>query len=471
MRNFLRLSNIKKTIYYLKKNGIKQTYYAAKERAIQEIRANYIYQPPRQEMLLRQREESMDGTIKFSIVVPVFDPHPAYFCAMAESVLAQSYPHFELILADAGKNAEIAALAEKYQQKDRRVKYHRLPENKGISGNTNLALQYTAGDYVGLLDHDDLLTPDALFEMAKGIATANEKGIRLGFLYSDEDKLGSDGVTYYDYHQKPELNLDLILSNNYICHFLVMRREMIQTLLLRPAYDGAQDYDLCLRAIEMLLGKAFGRNTDELKISHRRLQEAVCHVDKVLYHWRCHPDSTAENPQSKEYAYEAGKRAIEDFIRRRGYNGTVHHTRHLGFYRIEYLPDILSLRPEIGVVGGKLLNRQNKITGGIYLADGTPVYNGLYKEYSGYMHRAILWQEAEAVDIRVMKVSPLAAEIFEDITGLPYLVNPRNGRFDWRGGLKEEADFKKISLAFCQKVTDAGFTIVWDPRMIERLRC
>lgn len=470
MKNFLRISNIKKTAYYLKKNGLKQTYYAAKERTVQEIRENYSYQPPTDEALFRQREKSAEMQYKFSIVVPVYDPPLAYFSAMVESVLAQSYPHFELILADAGESEEVTGLALQYQLNDKRIKYHRLVENKGISGNTNAALQYTTGDYIGLLDHDDLLTSDALFEMAHHIEVANGKGIRLGFLYSDEDKLGNDGITYYDYHQKTGLNLDLILSNNYICHFLVMRRDIIQTLELRSAYDGAQDYDLCLRAIEMLLGKSFGRDAEELIISLKRAKEAVCHVDKVLYHWRCHQESTAENPASKGYAYEAGKRAIEDFIRRRGYNGIVHHTRHLGFYRVEYLPDELSLRPEVGIVGGKLINKQEKIAGGIYLADGTPIYNGLHKEYSGYMHRAILLQEAEAVDIRAMKISPLVADIFEEVTGLPYLENPRNGRFDWRGGLKEEADFKKISLNFCRKVTAAGFTIVWDPQMIERLK-
>jgi len=468
MRNFLRVSNIKKTISYLKKNGLKQTYYAAKERTVQEIKENYTYQAPTDEALLNQRVKSKEMVCKFSIVVPVYNPRTEFFCEMVESVLAQSYPYFELILADAGDSQEIAAQAVGYKNRDERVKYHRLKENKGISGNTNAALQYTTGDYIGLLDHDDLITPDALYEMATAIETENAKGIRIGFLYSDEDKLY--GSQYFDHHRKPKLNLDLILSNNYICHFLVMRRDMIRTLELRSAYDGAQDYDLTLRAIDMLLGKAYDRSADELIIRLKRAKEAVYHIDKVLYHWRSHQDSTAENPASKEYAYEAGKRAIEDFIRRRGYNGIVHHTRHLGFYRVEYVPCELSLRQEVGIIGGKLLNKQNKIAGGIYLADGTPVYNGLHKEYSGYMHRAILLQEAEAVDIRCMKVSPLVEEIFEEITGLPYLPNPRTTRFDWRGGLKEEADYKKISLKFCRKVLEAGFTIVWDPQMTERLK-
>ncbi|MCL2718008.1 MAG: glycosyltransferase [Lachnospiraceae bacterium] len=443
------MGNIKKTINYLKKNGIKDTYYAVKERISQAKQENYTYAAPTAEMLSRQRELSAGKNCIFSIIVPVYDPCPEYFCAMVDSVISQSYPHFELILADAGKNEDIMKHAANYQSIDKRIKYHRLAENKGISGNSNIALAYAIGDYVGLLDHDDLLTPDALYEMASAIEIANSNKITPGFLYSDEDKLSSDGRIYYDCHRKTKLNLDLILSNNYICHFLVMRREMIQTLGFRPDYDGAQDYDLILRAIET--------------------KAIVLHVDKVLYHWRSHADSTAENPQSKQYAYDAGKRAVEDFIRNRGYNGIVHHTKHLGFYQVEYLPDVFGMRPEVGIIGGKLLNKRNKITGGIYLADGTPLYNGLHKEYSGYMHRATLWQEADAIDIRAMKISPLAVAIFETAAGFPYIENLDTGRFDWRNGVTEDADFKEISLAFCKKVKKAGFTIVWDPQMIEEV--
>ncbi|MDR0220680.1 MAG: glycosyltransferase [Lachnospiraceae bacterium] len=470
MRNPLRFSNLRKTLYYLRKNGLKSTYYAAKERTVQEIRDSYAYTPPSEEELAKQREKSAGMACKISVVVPVYDPKPEHFRAMLESVAAQSYPHYELILADAGESGEAAALAGEFALADTRVKYIKLRENKGISGNTNLALHYTTGEYVGLLDHDDLLTPDALYVMAEAIESAARQGERLELLYSDEDKITGDSKLNYDLHTKPELNLDLLLSNNYICHFLVMKRETIRTLELRSAYDGAQDYDLLLRALDMLLGKGFGRSPEELRISLKRAKEDVCHIGKVLYHWRCHAASTAENPGSKEYAYEAGKRAIEDYLRYRGYNGSVAHTAHLGFYRIEYLPDLITQRPEVGVIGGRLLNKQNKITGGIYLADGTPLYHGLPKDYSGYMHRAAMRQEAEAVDVRCLIISPLVEEIFEDVIGLPYLINPHDGRFDWRGGLKPEADFKRISLEFCEKVRAAGFTIVWDPSLTTRLK-
>ncbi len=470
MGNLFRISNIKKTIYYMKKNGIKQAYYAAKERAVREIGDNYTYQPLSEHTLMGQRARSAALPYKFSIVVPAYEPNPVHFKEMMESVLRQTYSKWELIIADAGKQETVEAIVKEYQEKDSRICYRRLSGNKGISGNTNQALQFTTGDYVGLLDHDDLLTQDALYEMAEAVHAGTKKGNMIKFLYSNEDKCNEDGTKFFDYHQKPALNLDLILSNNYICHFLVMKRELIQTLEFRPAYDGAQDYDIVLRAIDSMLGKAAKRTAEELIISLRHTKEEVAHVDKVLYHWRCHSGSTADNPQSKEYAYEAGKRAIEDFLRKRGWNGEVSHTRHLGFYRIDYIPDELSLRPEVGIVGGKLLNRKNKIAGGIYKSEGTPLFHGLHKEYSGYMHRASLRQEAEAVDVRCMMVSPAVEEILEEVIGLPYLKNTKTGRFDWKGGLKEEADYKKISLEFCRKVRAAGYTIVWDPNMTERLK-
>ena len=465
------MSNISKTINYLKKNGLRQTYYAVIERTQPEFHRkekseDYTYLPPVPDKLQRQREESKDGKIRFSIIVPVYNPDFKFFTAMVQSVISQSYPHFELILADAGENKDIPAYITALG--DERINYHPISENKGISANTNAALDYATGDYVGLLDHDDLLTPDALYEMAAAISNAENHNTSLALLYSDEDKLSYDGYTFYDHHRKPKLNLDLILSNNYICHFLVIRSDLIKALKLRAEYDGAQDYDLVLRVINALLG--YAKDNEEAKTNLKKAKEAVFHIDKVLYHWRNHPGSTAANPQSKTYAYEAGKRVVEDFLKHRGIEGDVRHLRHLGFYRVDYKPDILSARREIGLVGGKLLSRKNKITGGIYTEDGTALYLGLHKEYSGYMHRAALMQEADAIDIRAMKISPLVADIFEEVVRLPYLENEHNGRFNWVGALNEGIDFKKISLEFCKKVRAAGFAIVWDPQMIEKIK-
>ena len=160
---------------------------------------------------------------------------------------------------------------------------------------------------------------------------------------------------------------------------------------------------------------------------------------------------------------------MEDFLRSRGLKGTVSHLRHLGFYRVDFQPDLLSNRPDVAVVGGRLLDKKNKITGGIYTADGKALYQGLYKEFSGYMHRAALQQEAEMVDIRCMKASRQAEMILEEMIGLPYLQHPGTGRFDWSGCLNENMDFVELSRRFCEKVREQGYRIVWDPSMTESI--
>lgn len=207
---------------------------------------------------------------------------------------------------------------------------------------------YATGDYAALLDHDDTLTPDALYEMAAEIERQEKDGIELQMLYSDEDKCDSSGTQFFEVNKKKEFNLDLILSNNYICHFLVMKRQLMQELGFRSVCDGAQDYDLVLRAVSGMMGKDKRRNT---------IQELpIAHVPGVLYHWRCHQASTAENPDSKQYAYDAGKRALQDFLRSREWKGTVQSLKHLGFYRIEFQPDLMTNRPDVAVIGGKLVN-------------------------------------------------------------------------------------------------------------------
>ena len=275
-------------------------------------------------------------------------------------MLDQTYGNFELILADASESDQVERVIKTYD--DKRILYKRLKQNGGISTNTNQALMYATGDYAALLDHDDVLTRDALYEMASCIWNAENRNIELQLLYSDEDKCDENGTDYYEAHRQEKFNLDLILSNNYICHFMVMKRQMMQELQLRSVCDGAQDYDLVLRAVSLMLGKDKKRKKAE--------QLPIEHVPRVLYHWRCHSASTAENPESKRYAYEAGKRAVEDFMRLRGWKGKVSHLRHLGFYRIDYEPDLLTNRPDVGLVGGRLLDKNNKITGGIYSNSG-----------------------------------------------------------------------------------------------------
>lgn len=459
MGRILKADNLKKTIYYLKRNGLKRTYYAARERIEAKDACPYEYQPVPEEALQRQREEAKNFSVKFSILVPAYETKEEYLRAMIESVLNQSYGRFELILADASASDRVEKVVKTYD--DQRIMYRKLKANGGISGNTNQGLMYATGDYAGLLDHDDLLTEDALYEMASLIEKYRREDIELQLLYSDEDKCSSDASSYYEVNRKPKFNLDLFFSNNYICHFMVMKRQLMQELQFRSVCDGAQDFDIALRAVNRMLGKDKKRKKPE--------SLPIVHIPKVLYHWRCHENSTAANPESKRYAYDAGKRAVEDFLRTRQWKGKVSHTGHLGFYRIDYQPDLLSNRPDVALVGGRLLNRKNRIAGGIYTQEADMLYEGLYKEYSGYMNRAALQQEADMIDVRCMMASVEAEEIMEKMTGLPYLKNPQTGRFDWQGTFKEDVDFVEISRIFCQEVRKLGMRIIWDPAMWERI--
>lgn len=465
MSKLVKISNLKKTLRYLKKNGIRPTYYAMRERMEMGGYADdYVYEAPSEEILKEQEKRAMDMNIKFSILVPAFETKEEYLRAMIDSVLTQTYGNFELIISDASSSEQVKKIIETYT--DERIKYRYRGQNAGISANTSQALVYATGDYAGLLDHDDVLTRDALYEMASCIESYKKEGVSLQLLYSDEDKCDSLMEHCYEPNRKPDFNLDLLLSNNYICHFLVMQRQLMQELGFRSVCDGAQDYDIVMRAVNVMMGKD--------KQQTKKPSLPIAHIPKVLYHWRCHESSTAENPASKQYAYDAGKRVVEDFLRARSWKGTVSHLRHLGFYRTDYQPDLLPNREDVAVVGGKLIDRHNKIAGGIYTADGTPLYKGLHREYSGYMHRASLQQEVEAVDIRCMKVSQGAEFILEEMTGQPYHPHPGTGRFDWkecfqRGQMWDEEQILDLSCKFCERIREMGYRIVWDPLMTEKL--
>lgn len=458
MPSVINLSNLKKTIHYVKKNGVKQAYYAARERIERLRKESYRFEPLNGEALQVQREKGAAFSCRFSILVPAYETPREYLKAMVDSVLDQTYGNFELIIADASESDRVKKAVTSYH--DERIIYKRLKENEGISANTNQALRDATGDYAALLDHDDLLTPDALYEMAKKIEESDKNGVKLLLLYSDEDKCDAETLHFYEVHKKPAFNLDLLLSNNYICHFLVMERSLMQKLGFRSTCDGAQDFDLVLRAVHEMF------NEDKAEIT---LKLPIAHVPKVLYHWRSHAASTAENPESKRYAYDAGKRAVEDFLKINGWKGRVSHLRHLGFYRVDYEPDLFTNRPDVALIGGKLLNKKKQVVGGIYTAGGKALYAGLHKEYSGYMHRAVLPQEAAMIDIRCMKASPGAKKVWEELMGVPYLEDPVTGRLDYRKCLKEDADYLGISRKFCKRIREKNMRIVWDPVMTEKI--
>lgn len=476
------LSSIKKTVAYAQKNGIVAAYYAAKER-LEDNKKAYDYEEIPKETIIKQTEEMKDiqGLKKapfFSILVPCYNTPSRFFIEMVESVIAQTYPKWELILADSSEDDKLREIVNEHYKDDLRIRYIHLDSNKGISDNTNEAVRAAKGDYCCLLDHDDLITKDALYSFAKEImeemdqtGVVRPSGCGLILIYSDEDKTNENMTKFYEPNIKPSYNLDYLLSNNYICHFTAVRTDVLKANLFRKNYDGAQDYDLILRTC--------------IPLSFRNEEKNIRHIAKVLYHWRCHEDSTAANPKSKEYAYEAGRAAVENVMQSSGFNVRVNNLKHVGFYRVEYPDGIFRTRKDIGIVGGKITDKSGTLIGGIYKEDASKIYYGLPKGYSGgFNHIAACQQDALAVDLRCMRIRKKLRPLLKEVTGLSYLSNKdilkqkdRNIDPEDETDLKihgkhiiipDSWDEDKIineSIRFCKAVRHLGYRIIWDPQM------
>lgn len=449
----INIANLKKTAYYLKRNGIKRTLDAVRERFDGSVQPRYHYEPPTQQELALQTEraEQEGYTVSFSIVAPTYRTPEKYLREMIGSVCSQSYKNWELIIVDATEGEEVRNAVETVMARESRVRYLHLKGNAGIAENTNPGILQAKNEYIGLLDHDDVLEKNALYEMASVIETAKRGGRQLQMLYSDEDKCDGEGRIYYEPNFKEDFNLDLLLTNNYICHFMVMEAGLMKELLLRGEYNGSQDFDLVLRAADRLFGR----------------EELIAHIPKVLYHWRCHTLSTAENPQSKLYAYDAGRRAVQDFLDRRHWRASVCDTPHLGFYGVEYRDSPLKIRRELGAVGGRLVHKGKTLSGRLSKT-GDIFYEGLPVNYSGYLHRAVLSQDAEALDIRSLEVASFWRENFERITGVPYVTLPGSEIFD-ASTLPEDTDYIALSLKVCGELRAQGFKLLYLPERITEI--
>ncbi len=313
----IRPYNIVKGLRYLKHFGPKEFLVRLQERMEPEdipYGPWYEHYRPSKEELARQEKRNWKEKTLFSIVVPVYRTPETFLREMADSVLAQTYPFWELCIVNADPQDEaVSRVLAEYAEKDERIRVRDLEKNAGIAENTNEGIRMAGGEWICFLDHDDVLSPAALWKFAEHL----EKHPETDLLYSDEDKIAGSTGEHLQPHLKPDFNPDLLRSNNYICHFLAIRRSLLEkTGLLDSRYDGAQDYDLILRCSE----KA------------RR----VGHVPEILYHWRTHEASTADNPVSKMYAYEAGAGAIRAHLSRCGLKGTVELKKDPGFYRVIY---------------------------------------------------------------------------------------------------------------------------------------
>ncbi|MCI8599125.1 MAG: glycosyltransferase [Lachnospiraceae bacterium] len=483
MANPIRLCG--RGLRYLRQYGPAQLYYKIKERRDRD-RAERGYDTwlseklPGEQEEKEQRETIFSKTPCISILVPAYETPEKFLRQMIESVLGQSYENVELCIADGSSSEKVRQVAEEYARQDHRLRYEKLRENKGISENTNAALKMAQGDYVGLLDHDDILLPGALFEIVKAL---NENG-EADAIYTDEDKVSMDLNHHFQPHFKPDFNMEYLCSNNYICHFFVVRRELACRVGgFRSEYDGAQDHDFIFRCVEEA--------------------EEVLHIPKVLYSWRCHEASTANNPESKLYAYEAGKRAVSAHLERAGVKGEVLHTSNYGFYRIrfqkvdmeilinsfenlngqsnikvvyygkvcnnsvifsgtelrknkecymlftcvqkekvnrDFWDELLSCcaRPEVGMVCARVYDKKRQLSSDISMAGVQDPFGksmkGLKKGCMGYFHRALLQQElVEPTDCFLVK-----RELIEGLD-----------------------DFTTQEL--CEKIKKQGYKIIYNP--------
>ena len=465
---------IQKGLLYLKHYGPREFWIRLHERfEPEEIPYGpwYAAYVPDQTVLDKQRKKKFAYAPLISVVVPAYRTPELFLRQMIDSLEAQTYESWELCIANGSpEDQSMRKVLEEYSSRDRRVRWQELTENKGIAENTNAAFAMAKGEFVGLLDHDDLLAPNALYEVVNAL-NQHEHG---DAVYTDEDKVTAELDEHFQPHLKPDFNIDLLRSNNYICHFFVVRRQLVEEVGgFRREFDGAQDYDFIFRCVE-------------------KAREVV-HVPEILYHWRTHKASTADNPASKMYAFEAGKRAIEAHLERTGVKGTVSHTPDLGFYRVKYpvqghplvsiiIPnkdeketlekclesikkntlydnyeiiivennsttDEIFQRREVGAVGLKLIYPDNTIQhAGCVIGIGGiagHMFVDMPADRTGYLHKASILQDMSAVTAACMMM--------------------KRSAFDKVGGFTEELAVAFNDVDLCLKTTKAGYLVVYDP--------
>lgn len=278
----------------------------------------------------REKEETtvFPKDVTFSILVPLYNTPERFLREMIESVTAQTYGKWELCLADGSDDAHdfVGRICQEYRQKDSRIKYQKLVKNEGISGNTNECYKMATGNYIALFDHDDLLHPCVLFAYMQAICEKDAD-----YIYCDEATFKGNSINHMiTMHFKPDYAPDNLLANNYICHFSVFSRELLESgELFRSQFDGSQDHDMILR----LTAKA----------------KHIVHIPRILYYWRSHKGSVASSIDAKTYAINAAKGAVADHLTKLGYrNFEIESTRAFAtIFRIKYE---LTSRPLVSII-------------------------------------------------------------------------------------------------------------------------
>ena len=277
--------------------------YKERERAAMERYGTASF--PDEERRRQEQETVFPRMVKFSILVPLYNTPQEFLTAMLDSVINQTYGNWELCLADGSDDAHdyVGQVCLEYQKEDKgrtggkeRIVYKKLEKNEGIAGNTNRCLAMATGEYIGLFDHDDIIHPSVLYEYAKVI---NEQ--EADYIYCDETTFKNNDINrMLTMHFKPDYAIDNLRANNYICHFSVFYRHLLDgNELFRTKFDGSQDHDMILRL------------TDKAK--------KVVHVPKLMYYWRSHAGSVASGIQAKTYAVDAAKGAVADHLRKHGF--------------------------------------------------------------------------------------------------------------------------------------------------------
>jgi len=331
----------KKTLYLfakgilsIKRVGIKKTIkkiiiYSDNKKQFNDFK-KYIYLTKNE--INYQKNTMFSKNIKISIITPLFNTPEIFLKEMIESVLWQTYLNWELCLSDGSDNKHnnVMRICKKYAENDKRIKYKKLDKNEGISENSNRAIEMSTGDYLGLLDHDDVLHPSALFEVMKVICEEDAD-----FIYTDEATFSDKKIVLK--HHKPNYAIDTLRSLNYICHFSVFSKNLINEAgVFRKEFDGSQDYDLILRYTD--------------------IAKNINHIPKLLYFWRSHENSTASGIKAKIYTVNAAKNAIKEHLTHHNLSAIIESTAiDVSFYRLKYY---LFEQPLVSIV---ILNKDNII--------------------------------------------------------------------------------------------------------------
>ncbi len=308
---------LKKAVRYTQRYGIRCTV----RKIIFKLYINYfegVFRVNRRlsrKQRICQEEHSFPKEHLISILVPLYNTPEKFLKEMIDSVLEQTYGNWQLCMADGSDESHgyVGDVCRSYMEKEPRILYRKLKENRGISENTNACMEMAEGEYLALFDHDDLLHPSALFEVMIAITRSDAD-----FVYTDEASFARRETHLLSVHRKPDFCMENLRANNYICHFTVFKKALLdKSGLFRREYDGSQDFDLILRLCENAAN--------------------IQHIPKVLYFWRAHSGSVAQDISSKEYAIDAGLRAVEAHLLRQGIPASVEKIKEgMIIYRVRY---------------------------------------------------------------------------------------------------------------------------------------